>query len=126
VDHAIQGGRLYAKRLATGASHVWGTSPLPACFAGETRIETRNSVYLLRDGICRAVIRPELASTTGTHKTHLVGMRLMGWVESDESSSVMQLDWYRGMRGVLWRPRHGSERHSVVALTSPTLAFVMS
>jgi hypothetical protein len=114
------------KRLASGASHVWETAPLPACFAGETRIETRNSVYLLRDGICHAVTRREFVSTTGTHKTDLVGMRLMGWVGEDDMTSLMQLEWDRGVRGVLWRARRPGERHSVVALTSPTLAFLRS
>lgn len=127
MDNAIQERRLYMKRLASGASQVWGNAPLPACFAGETRIESRNSVYLLRDGICHAVTRREFVSTTGTHKTDLVGMRLMGWVGDDDMmSSLMQLEWYRGMRGVLWRARRPGERHSVVALTSPTLTFVRS
>ena len=126
MDNAIQERRLYMKRLASGASHVWGTAPLPACFAGETRIETRNSVYLLRDGICHAVTRREFVSTTGTHKTDMVGMRLMGWVGDEDLSSLMRLEWYRGVRGVLWRARRAGERHSVVALTSPTLAFLRS
>jgi hypothetical protein len=72
------------------------------------------------------VTRREFVSTTGTHKTDLVGMRLMGWVGDEETSSLMDIEWYRGVRGVLWRARRVGERHSVVALTSPTLAFLTS
>jgi hypothetical protein len=56
----------------------------------------------------------------------MVGMRLMGWVGDEDLSSLMRLEWYRGVRGVLWRARRAGERHSVVALTSPTLAFLTS
>ncbi len=126
MEQATRDRRSYMKRLAAGASRTWSNNPLPACFAGETRIETRNSVYLLRDGVCQAITRREFVSTTGTHKTELVGMRLMGWIASEDPSTPLELEWRRGMRGVLWRPRGPGERHSVIALTSPTLGFCVS
>jgi hypothetical protein len=115
---------MYMKRLAAGASCTWGTTPQPECFAGEKRIETRNTLYLLRDGVCQSTLQRECSNTTGTHKTDLVGMRLMGWVASDVHSAPLQLEWMLGMHAVLWRPRREGERHSVIALTSATLAFL--
>jgi hypothetical protein len=115
--------RAYIKKLASHASRTWGSASLPACLAGETRFETRNSVYMLRDGVCHAVARREEASATRTHKTDLFGMRLMGWVASNDPSAPLRLEWSRGMHAVLWRPRRSGERHSVIALTSPTLGF---
>jgi hypothetical protein len=115
---------MFMKRLASGASCTWGSTPLPECFAGERRIETRNTVYLLRDGVCQATQRREPSNNTGTHKTDLVGMRLMGWVASEVQSAPLQLKWMLGVHAVLWRPRRPGERHSLIALTSATLAFL--
>jgi hypothetical protein len=117
---------MFMKRLASGASATWALTPMPDCFAGERRIETRNTVYLMRDGICQSTLRREFLNSTGTHKTNLVGMRLMGWVASEVYSAPLQLEWALGMHAVLWRPRRPGERHSLIALTSPTLAFFPS
>jgi hypothetical protein len=115
--------RAYIKGLASRASGSWTSTPIPACLAGETRFETRNTVYLLRDGICHSIARRDDASATRTHKAELFGMRLMGWVASADPCAPLQLEWRRGLHAVLWRPRRGGEKHSVIALTSPTLGF---
>jgi hypothetical protein len=115
---------MFMKRLASGASRAWVTAPMPECFAGDRRIETRNTVYLMRDGVCHSTLRRDFANATGTHNTDLVGMRLMGWVASELYSAPLQLEWALGMHAVLWRPRRPGERHSLIALTSQTLAFL--
>jgi hypothetical protein len=115
--------RAYAKRLASRSSRTWDTTPLPACLAGETRVETRNTVYLLRDGVCHTIARRDDPGATRTHEQELFGMRLMGWVASNDPSARVRLEWRRGMHAVLWRPRRIGEKHSVIALTSPTLGF---
>jgi hypothetical protein len=123
MEAAVNDRRAYIKTLASRASRVWGSAPLPACLAGETRFETRNSVYLLRDGVCHTIARRDDAGATRTHKAELFGMRLMGWVASSDPCAPLRLEWRRGMHAVLWRPRRSGEKHSVIALTSPTLGF---
>ena len=49
--------RAYLKELSARSARRWSAQPLPRCFAGETRIETRNTVYVLRDGVCIMVTR---------------------------------------------------------------------
>ena len=124
MEHARNERRLYLKQLAATASTRWGRAPLPACLSGDLRLETRNTVYLLHDGVCQSISRHEYASNTPTHRTDLlIGMRIVGWVPNNDDTVTLQPDWRRGLRAVLWRPRQPGEKHSVVALTSPTLAF---
>jgi hypothetical protein len=123
MEHAMNDRRAYIKGLASRASRSWGSTPLPACLAGETRVETHNTVYLLRDGVCHTIARRDETGATRTHKAELFGMRLMGWVGSRDPGAPLRLEWRRGMHAVLWRPRRNGEKHSVIALTSPTLGF---
>jgi hypothetical protein len=131
--------RAYLKQLASRAARRGSSAPLPPCFSGEKQVETRNTVYRLRDGVCHWATRrtetpglggnslsPELpadSSRTVLPASKIFGMRLIGWVASDEPGPRIALEWTRGVRAVFWRPRHGVERHSVVALTSATLRF---
>ena len=123
MEHARNERRLYLKQLAATASSTWSKAPLPACFVGESRLETRNTVYLLRDGVCQSISRHECASNTVYRTDLLIGMRIIGWVPNNDRTITVQAEWRRGMRAVLWRARLPGEKHSVVALTSPTLAF---
>jgi hypothetical protein len=115
--------RRYLKQLASRSSRSWAQAPLPPALAGETRIETRNTVYRLRDGVCYAVTRHEEAAPARTNPSAFAGMRLVGWLMREDPRGGLSLEWTPGACAVLWRPRGDGEAHSAVALTSSTLAF---
>lgn len=115
--------RAYLKDLAARSARAWGNAPLPPAFAGETRIETRNTTYQLRDGICYAVHRNEDAGHGRAHPSAFVGMRIVGWLMREDPRSGISLEWRPGAYAVLWRPRADSAEHSAVALTSSSSAF---
>jgi hypothetical protein len=115
--------RAYLKELSARSARRWSAQPLPRCFAGETRIETRNTVYLLRDGVCYLVTRREEAGAGRAHPGEFAGMRVVGWLLRDDPRAEVCSDWRPGAYAVLWRPRAPDEAHSAVALTSSTVAF---
>lgn len=115
--------RAYLKQLASRSARSWADAPLPPAFAGETRVETRNTVYRLYDGICYAVTRREEAAPARTNPSAFAGMRLVGWLMRDDPRAGISLEWKPGAYAVLWRPRGESEEHSAIALTSTTLLF---
>jgi hypothetical protein len=115
--------RAYLKDLAARSARRWSSTPLAPCFAGETRIETRNTVYQLRDGVCYLVTRREDAGVGRMHPSAFVGMRIVGWLLRDDPEAGITHEWRPGAYAVLWRPREVSEEHSAVALTSTSLAF---
>jgi hypothetical protein len=115
--------RAYLKELASRSARRWGATPLPPTFAGETRIETRNTVYELHDGVCTRVTRREDAGATRNHPSAFVGMRVVGWLMHEAPRAGISLEWRPGAYAVLWRPREDGEEHSAVALTSSTMAF---
>ena len=115
--------RAYLKDLAARSARAWGNTPLPPVFAGETRIETRNTMYLLRDGVCYAVHRNEGAEQGKAHPSAFVGMRIVGWLMREDPRAGISLDWRPGAYAVLWRSRAESTEHSAVALTSSSSAF---
>ena len=115
--------RAYLKQLAARSARRWSSAPLPASFAGDTRIETRNTVYQLTDGICHAVSRQDGAGAGRMHPSAFVGMRVVGWLMRDDPHAGITQEWKPGAYAVLWRPREGTEEHSAVALTSTSHAF---
>jgi hypothetical protein len=115
--------RAYLKDLAARSARAWGAAPLPPSFAGETRIETRNTTYQLRDGICYAVHRNEDVGQGRAHPSAFVGMRIVGWLMREDPRSGISVEWRPGAYAVLWRQRSGSTEHSAVALTSSSSAF---
>jgi hypothetical protein len=114
--------RAYLKQLAARSARRWSSAPLPPCFAGETGIETRNTAYLLRDGVCYAVTR-HAGAAGAMSPSVFVGMRAVGWLMRDDPDSGIKQEWKPGAYAVLWRPRLANEEHSAVALTSTSLAF---
>ncbi|HEY8090583.1 MAG TPA: hypothetical protein VIF09_22130 [Polyangiaceae bacterium] len=114
--------RAYLKQLAARSARRWSATPLPECFAGETRIETRNTCYQLRDGVCHAVSRQQGSGPGRCHPSEFVGMRIVGWLLRDAPTSGVTLEWQPGAYAVLWRQRADRE-HSAVALTSTSVAF---
>jgi hypothetical protein len=119
----MNGRRAYLKELAARSARRWSTAPLPASLSGETRVETRNTIYQLRDGVCYAVTRHAGAESRGMHPSSFVGMRIVGWLTHDSPQTGIRPDWSPGAYAVLWRPRLPSEEHSAVALTSSSHAF---
>jgi hypothetical protein len=115
--------RAYLKQLAAQSARRWSTSPPAPSLAGETRIETKNTVYELTDGVCHAVSRHEGAAAGRMHPSAFVGMRVVGWLMRDDPHAGVTQEWKAGAYAVLWRPREASEKHSAVALTSTSHAF---
>jgi hypothetical protein len=115
--------RAYLKQLAARSARRWSSNPLPDVFAGETRIETRNTVYLLVDGVCYAVRRQPGSASDRMPSSAYVGMRMVGWLRQDDPQGGVSHEWTHGAFAVLWRPRAGAEEHSAVALTSTSSAF---
>jgi hypothetical protein len=115
--------RYYLKDLASRQARLWGTAPLPPCYAGETRIETRNTVYEMLDGICQSAVRRDRAPVSRSDPYAFVGMRVVGWLTREDPQGGLTLDWRPGAYAVLWRPRAEGEEHSAVALTSSTIGF---
>lgn len=113
--------RARLKELAARSARLWGLMPLPEALVGETRVETRNTVYRLRDGVCYSVQREAQAGRRDP--AAFVGMRLVGWLWRDDPRSVLSLEWQPGAYAVLWRPGSGQGDRSAVALTSPSVAF---
>jgi len=101
---------------------LWGLVPLPRTLAGEARIETRNSIYRLLDGVCYRVDRG-LGRPNAVDPADFIGMRVVGWLMRDDPSRTLSLEWRAGANAVLWRPKGGSTPRSAVALTSPSVAF---
>jgi hypothetical protein len=94
--------------------------PVPEYLAGETRIETRNTVYRLRDGVCYAIQRDDPGRFD---PSAFVGMRVVGWLWRDDPRAVMSLEWQPGAYAILWRKGNGPLDRSAVALTSASIAF---
>src|SRR5208283_4475741 len=113
--------RARLKELAARSARLWGLMPLPDGLVGETRVETRNTVYRFRNGVCYSVNREEQAGRKDPQA--FMGMRLVGWLWRDDPRSVLSLEWQPGAYAVLWRPGSAQGDRSAVALTSPSIAF---
>ncbi len=103
------------KRLATVTDWEAASN---ARFKGESWLQSRNTVYRFRDGICCEVAgrdraRADRAST-------LLGMRLIGWIADDGRFFTDQ--WADGACAVLWRAGGGGAEESM-AMTSATTSF---
>jgi hypothetical protein len=113
--------RARLKELAARSARLWGLMPLPEGLVGETRVETRNTLYRFRNGVCYSVQRDEKAGRKDP--TAFMGMRLVGWLWRDDPRSVLSLEWQPGAYAVLWKPGSEQGDRSAVALTSPSIAF---
>jgi hypothetical protein len=111
--------RNHLKELARRFASDWAASAVPLCLTGESRFETRNTIYQIRDGICHTVIR-EVEEGHGTAvASEMTGMRVVAWLGTDGAPT---LSWEPGLRAVLWRPRADGSR-SAIAMTSRSIAF---
>ena len=93
-----------------------------AAFEGESWVETRNTIYRFRDGVCVAVARRDPRKKE--RGSALLGMRLVGWVEGGPSCSRLSYEWTPGAYALLWRPERAGVDESI-AMTSCTTAFTL-
>jgi hypothetical protein len=114
--------RVFLKTLAHKSAEAWASSPVDPALRGETRIETRNTIYQLRDGVCVGVTR-RTSNGWRADPTVFIGMRVVGWLAYENPRAGLAPAWRPGSYAVLWRPRRTADIHSSVALTSATLAF---
>jgi hypothetical protein len=114
--------RTYLKDLATQQADAWAASASPSTFAGEMRVETRNTVYTFKDGACVSVTRK--GNAFKSDPTAIVGMRMIGWLFHDDPYAGLQHAWRPGAYAVLWRSRGPGEASSAVALTSTTTTML--
>ncbi len=117
----MSSNRSYLRELATNNADAWARTTPPTKFAGEMRIETRNTIYDFRDGACSGVTRGDRAFRSDP--TTLVGMRFLGWLSAAEPGAGLREEWEPGSYAVLWRSRRTNEPTSCVALTSAATAF---
>jgi hypothetical protein len=85
---------------------------------GESWLESRNTIYRLRDGICFDVGSRDPRKTARARA--VIGMRLVGWLSGN--GSVFSHEWSAGACAILWRASAGTE-DATMAMTSPTTAF---
>jgi len=89
-----------------------------AAVEGESWLESRNTIYRLRDGVCFDVASRDPRKTARART--LVGMRLIGWLV--RTGSLVTGIWEQGAFGILWRPNHGGTEEAI-AMTSATTNY---
>jgi hypothetical protein len=117
----MDGRRACLKDLVERWADAWGRASQVRQVRGDTRVETKNTIYQFRDGVCVAVTRREGSSRVDP--TLFIGMRLVGWLAGRDPAQGLTHTWTKGAYAVLWRPREAHEPHSSVALTSSTLSM---
>jgi hypothetical protein len=117
----MSSSRSVLRELATNNADAWARTTFDSKFAGEMRIETRNTIYDFKNGACSGVTRGDRAFRTDP--TTLIGMRFLGWLRPSEPNAGLRDEWEPGAYAVLWRPRRANEPTSCVALTSAAIAF---
>ena len=115
----MEARRELLKRLASVSD--WGGGTRTA-FEGESWIETKNTIYRFRDGVCTQV-----ACRAGRKKARarsLVGMRLVAWLAGTDQHSRLAYEWEPGAYAVLWRAED-EDGDEVMAMTSRTVSFTL-
>jgi hypothetical protein len=119
----MDGRKALLKRLASVTD--WDQTTR-AAFEGECWVETRNTIYRFRDGVCFQVANRDPRKKG--RASALVGMRLVGWVSETRSESEREwhsrlgYEWTEGAAALLWRPQ-GEAGDEAMAMTSRTTAF---
>ncbi len=111
--------KTWLKHLANSRSvRKWAQACDAALFAGTVRVQTRNTTYLFRNGSCFGITHEGRERSTSSG---FVGMKLAGWLISDQSQIYLSREWRPGVCAVLW----GTDRNGRLpfALTSPTRRF---
>ncbi len=100
-----------------------GTAIIPLGLEGRQRLETRHTIYIVRDGLCVDIARRNCSEEDGS-ETAMLHMRVVGWLLEVEGQRRLVEKWLPGARAVLWRAAD-HVRPSKIALTSPSFGFVM-
>src|SRR5260221_3684754 len=116
----LQNKRRYLHKLAAACAAAWREAPCQPEMRGGTRVETKNTVYRFRDGICISVTRQDGAWRSDP--TALIGMKLVGWLARTPNAELAN-EWEPGAYAVLWRPREGADVPSSIGLTSAAHLF---
>jgi hypothetical protein len=88
---------------------------------GESWVETRNTLYRFREGVCVAVAGRDPGRSA--RAASLVGMRLVGWLAPGSAGrSCFVYEWQAGACAVLWKTA-ADGTDEVMAMTSPTTAL---
>jgi len=116
----MQERRALLKRIASVTN--WDTATR-ATLEGESWIETRNTIYRFRDGVCVDVACRDRKKRQ--RASILVGMRLVAWLVSEPGGRLrLSYAWRAGASAVLWRAEtDGTEE--AMAMTSPANAFTI-
>jgi hypothetical protein len=85
---------------------------------GESWLESRNTIYRFRDGVCFDVASRDPRRTARART--LVGMRLAAWLL--RPASVLSSTWEVGACAILWRPG-GADSEEEIAMTSASTSF---
>src|SRR5262245_32244238 len=118
---AMDDRRQRLKALVTRSAEAWASVASPARFGGESRVETRNTVYQFNDGVCYAVTRR--GGEWRESPTSLIGMRLIGWIMPADADAGLLDRWRPGAYAVLHKPAEPGMTTATVALTSATVGF---
>jgi hypothetical protein len=86
--------------------------------AGESWLESRNTIYRLRDGVCFDVGSRDPKKSARAKA--VLGMRLVGWVSAN--GTVFSREWRAGACAILWRA-DGEGEDAAMAMTSPTTSY---
>jgi hypothetical protein len=113
--------RSFLKDLAARCSNDWSERKTADPFRGDARVETRNTIYQFKDGVCVSITRRDRPWTADP--TVFIGMRIVGWLAFEDPRAGLIASWRPGAYAVLWRPRAEGEQHSSVALTSATNVY---
>jgi hypothetical protein len=114
----MTGRKALLKKLASVTD--WDTARR-AALEGESWLQTRNTLYRFRDGVCFAVATRDPAKQA--RASSVLGLRLVGWLVGNEGRGRFTYAWEVGAAAVLWKGGGGNGSDETMALTSPTTTF---
>jgi hypothetical protein len=115
-DWTMQARKALLRRLAT--IRDWDAVDR-ADLEGESWLESRNTIYRFKDGVCFDVASrdPRKHARAGV----LVGMRLVGWLSGN--GTVFTDAWCAGACALLWHPGREGAEDATMAMTSASTSF---
>jgi hypothetical protein len=108
--------------IATEAARL-ARAGCPTALRGRTRLRSRNSIYEFLDGTCCRITTP--SGVNHAAGASLLGMRIVGWLTSDDGQPAITTVWTAGAVAILCCDWAGSIDDVAVALTSSTVRFAL-